>query len=434
MSGQLALTRSTVNPMQDSPEHQDAADVDESTRSSRFWLRLVENLFRRLPLYLLPVLLMGSVGVMLAQRATVEYVSSATLDASNNPLVDDVDIRGDDPLFRQTSAQSTASFIGEQLRTNIFIEELAGRAGLQDALEDGFIDNATIRSSVGAQANGDSLILISARWTDPATAQLLVEATVETYLDYVVTTVAADSLAAEEFFTQLQERASVQANEAQQELDAYVSRLPPIRPDEQRTVEQEFDIARLSNALERAQTNVENATAEIEAAQLEVAKSRSEAGQSIRVIDPAELPRQSEPWLFQAVSVTLTFLILGVLIAATALIITTALDRTVRFTPDVAEHTGSPYVTNVPVMKEIRERSKRVAATMAIDSNSRDGRDGPGDNAGNAPPGAAGDDVIDIDDSDIDGSDIDDSDDSDDSGADDTATANRRFAKSKGSR
>ena len=373
MTGHKGSSASTIEPMQQSPGD---AEEDSAGKSSRFWLKLFENLFRRLPFYLLPVLLMGSIGVVLAQRASAEYSSTATLDASNNPLVEVVDVRGDDPLFRQTSAQSTANFIGEQLRTDVFVREVASRAGLAEALDSNTLTNSRVRSKLSARANGDSLILISARWADPATAQLLVDATIDTYRNYVVDTVAADSLAAEEFFTELQTRARGQADAAQEELDAYVSRLPPIRQDEVRTIEQELAIQRLNNALERAETNVENATGEIEAAQLEVAKSRSEAGLSIRVIDPAQVPEGSEPWLFQAISIILTFLMLGFLISATALIISTAVDRTIQFAPDVVEHTGSPYVTSVPVLKSIRARSKRAAASSAIDSDSTvDGHD-----------------------------------------------------------
>jgi hypothetical protein len=357
-----------------------ADGVDDSQRSTRYWLHLVDNLFRRLPLYLVPVVVMLFLGATLAQSASDDYVSAATIDASENPLVGELDVRGAEGGFRQTAAQTTADFIGEQLRTDVFATDVAEAAGLGEALENGLITPMTIRSSVGVTPNGDSIIKVRSTWSDPVTAQLLGQATIETYREYVVDTVASDGLAAVDFYTALQEQAQEQVVAAQRELQDYVVNLPPLAADEVRPIEQELTIQRLNSALDRAEENVQTSTAEIETARLQVAQSRSEAGQSVRVIDPPSLPGVPQPKLFKMLSVVLVFGVLGVLISGTALVVTTALDRTIRFDLDVVPATGSPIVATIPVVSSLLpskrrfRRRRRDAAAPSSERTRRRGR------------------------------------------------------------
>jgi hypothetical protein len=371
-----------------------ADGVEDSQRSKRYWLHLVDNLFRRLPLYLVPIVLMLFLGATLAQKTSDDYVSRATIDASENPLVGELDVRGTQSTgFRQTAAQTTADFIGEQLRTDVFATDVANAAGLGDALDNNLITPFTIRSSIAVTPNGDSIIAVRSTWSDPVTAQLIGQATIDTYRAYVVDTVAADGVAAVDFYTQLQNQAQEQVAAAQKSLEDYVATLPVLGKDENRPLEQDLTVQRLNSALDRAQENVQNATNEIETARLQVAQSRSEAGQSVRVIDPPSLPVVPEPKLMKMISVVLVFGVLGVLISSTALVLTTALDRTIRFDLDVVPATGSPIVATVPVIdsllpsggrfrrwRDVAGRTRRRGARSQTESDLVDEtRDEPGD-------------------------------------------------------
>lgn len=375
------MSRDTVSMMPSNPRD-DA--FEKSDRTARFWLHLTDNLFRRFLLYLLPVALMLGAGIFLAQRSEAEFSSTATLDASDNPLVEELDVRGDDPLFRQTKADSTATFMSERLRTDAFSSEVAIAAGLGEALDAGRITNTTIREQISVRANGDSIIIVEGTWSDAATAQNLTRATIDTYRNYVIDTVTADGTAAAAFFGELLSRAIEERDDAADALNNYVESLGDVADGEQRPVEELVNIERLANALERAEASVETATNEIERAQLEVAKSRSEAGESVRLIDPPELPLAPEPRLVALVGLVVMFLLLGFLVSATALVITTAFDNTVRFGLDAQHHTGVPYVASVSSVPEMsdptRRRSKRklkrsqrgTAASNRDDGNEQD--------------------------------------------------------------
>jgi uncharacterized protein involved in exopolysaccharide biosynthesis len=345
-------------------------DLEDAQRSKRFWLHLVDNFARRWPLYLIPVIVMLLIGGSLAQSTNDVYSSSSTIDASDNPLVGELDVRGEVVAFRQTAADATAEFIGEQLRTDVFARSVADAAGLGDAIDSGIITTDTIRGNISVGPNGDSIIVVRTSWSDPATAQLLGQATIDTYREYVVETVASDSIAAVEFYTDLEAQAREQVAGAQLALENYVADLPPLQDAEQRPIEEELTIQRLNSTLDRAESNVEAATSEIETAKLQVAQSRSEAGQSVRVIDPPGLPLAPEPKLKQIISIIIVFGMLGVLIAGTALVLTTALDRTIRFDLDVIAATGSPVVATVPVVKSLLpEKRRRRRARGAKDAD-----------------------------------------------------------------
>jgi hypothetical protein len=369
-------------------------DLEDAQRSKRFWLHLVDNFVRRWPLYLIPVLVMLLIGGWLAQSTNDVYSSRSTIDASDNPLVGELDVRGEVVAFRQTAADATAEFIGEQLRTDVFARSVADAAGLGDAIESGIIATDTIRGNISVGPNGDSIIVVRTSWSDPVTAQLLGQATIDTYREYVVATVASDSIAAVDFYTDLEAQAREQVAGAQLALENYVADLPPLQDAEQRPIEEELTIQRLNSTLDRAESNVEAATSEIETAKLQVAQSRSEAGQSVRVIDPPGLPLAPEPKLKQMASLVIVFAMLGVLIAGTALVLTTALDRTIRFDLDVIAATGSPVVATVPVVKSLlpAKRRRRRAGAKETAEPAVDGAlepsSGSGDDAADATDAA----------------------------------------------
>ena len=97
-----------------------------------------------------------------------------------------LDLRGSSSGNRLSSAEATSRLVQEQLRTDVFATAVAEASGLGSALETGLISTGSIRRNLSAGANGDSLVVIKASWTDPVTAQSLAQAAIETYRDYVV--------------------------------------------------------------------------------------------------------------------------------------------------------------------------------------------------------------------------------------------------------
>lgn len=328
--------------------------------SRLFWLRAVSKLLSQPIRYLLPVVLFGALGLVAAADQGRDYRASATLDTSDNPLVAASEVsRANNTGFR-SSAETTANFINEQLRTDLFATTVAERAGLADALDADLIGTDAIRRQVSAQPNGDSIIVIRANWSDPQTAQNLVQATFDSYRDYVVDTVAADSRAAENFYSLLRDEAIQELGAAEDALYDYIATVPSAI--DARSVDQQLTVERLQRALERAETDVAEATNDIETAQLQVARSLSEAGQGVRVIDPPELPAAPSSGLVQAVLLVVMFVLLGFVVAFAALAITTALDSSVKFEADVLAATSATTIITVPFVRHRRSRSDGVQA------------------------------------------------------------------------
>lgn len=356
--------------------------VDEPRRSRRYWLHLGDNFFRHAIFYVVPLILVTALGVVLSQRATAEFQSTATVDASSNPLVQNLAVSESSAFFRPPS-QITASFINDQLSTDVFTTAVGQAAGLNTDV----VELAAIRRSIGASANGDSLVVIGAAWANPQTAQLLAQATIDTYRITVVNSVAADSIAAEDFFRDLQGEAETIRTDAEGELSRYLAGLPPVSSTEDYTVAEQLEIQRLTSSLERADTNVETAKDQIQQAQLRVAQIQSEAGESIRLIDPPSLPIESKSQLLRMVSLVIVFFLLGVIVAIAALLVTTAFDRTVRFDLDVIESSNSTTVASVKTIKALSRRPISLLRSAAPDQDLALDDEGASDDVGTTEDG-----------------------------------------------
>src|SRR6185436_1371863 len=96
----------------------------------RFWYRVAESVFRRWPLFLLPLLVLIGVGVVPATRVTAQYQSVGVLNVASNPLLADVAPLGGTgaPGFETPSAATTRQ-INELLRTEVFVRTVAEHAG-----------------------------------------------------------------------------------------------------------------------------------------------------------------------------------------------------------------------------------------------------------------------------------------------------------------
>ncbi len=76
----------------------------------------------------------------------------------------------------------------------------------EQALSSQVITLDVIRQQVFASPQGENLLSVRAAWGDPETAYLLVEATVNGYLDLLAETVALDSVEAIDFWTEVRQK------------------------------------------------------------------------------------------------------------------------------------------------------------------------------------------------------------------------------------
>lgn len=328
--------------------------------ASDFSERLVGGFFRRWFFYLIPILLFTAVGINSARSLTGEFASYARLSATTNPYLDQPDIRGTELGFLETPAQGTARLINEQLQTDAFIDEVATRAGLDQAVEAGALRRDIIRSRVVASPSGQNNLTVSATWVDPTTAFALVDATTRGYGEYLNELAVADSLEAVEFWTDRRQAAEAEAARAEETLNNFIRSLPPLAEGDDRPTEQVLELQRLSAELDRALTSVREGQGAIDEAQFNANQAASSSAREFVVVDAPEVPVAPEPVRRDQMLRIAAFGLLGVIISLAALVITTVTDRSIRTRSQLRVASGIDVVASIPRVRQLRRKRRSI--------------------------------------------------------------------------
>jgi uncharacterized protein involved in exopolysaccharide biosynthesis len=329
-----------------------------------FTERLVDGFFRRWVLYVLPVAVFVAIGVYTAGNITADYASYARLSATSNPYLTQPAIRGTEIGLYESPGDGTARLINEQLRTDAFINEIASRVDLTEAIDTGAITRVDVRNQIGASGAGENTLLVSARWADPDIAHDLADATIQGYTEYLSQIAAADSLEAVEFWTDQLTQATEEVQSAEDALAGYLELLPPVPDGQTRSIEQELEIQRLTATLNRAlddQSDIEDA---VDEAQLTANQAASNSIRQVTVIDTPEIATAPESVRRDKLTAIAMFTLLGVLIAFAALVLSTVADRAVRTRSQLAHTAGIGAVVVIPRIKQLR-RAGRTSATAS---------------------------------------------------------------------
>jgi len=338
-----------------------AGTARPSAGGRAFWWRLVDNLFRRLVLYALPVLVFGTIGVMQARSTLELYRSSATLSASTNPLLPETPVSGVDVQLWETPAAATSRIISERLGTNAFLEAVATDAGLGAALRNGSLTVDVIRASVWTSASGESILSVNATWADPQTAFQLVSATLDQYQAFLNETVASDTATAEAFWTDRLETLEPERDKAEDALTDYVAGLPELDDGEEYPATIQVQVNRLSGRLESVEAEIRTVEENIDFAKLTQNQQMSAAGKSFSLVDPPEVPGSPESTLVKKAMLVVAFAMMGAVVSIAALLITTVLDRGVSSAAELRAIPGVTQVATVPpVLISTTTRPRRV--------------------------------------------------------------------------
>jgi len=321
-----------------------------------FWWRLTDNFFRRLAWFILPIIATTVLGVAQARDTVQLFRSSATLSAANNPLLPNQSISGVNQQFWETPAGVTSRIINERLRTNSFLIEVAESAGLGSAVETGLLDLNLVRANVWAGATGDSILAVNAQWNDPQVSYRLVVATIEEYEDFITETVASDSSQAEDFYTTQLEGLRLERDQSEQALTDFVAGLPALQEGESYPINVDLEVQRLRARVEAVEGKIATAEAELDKAHLLRAQQTVEAGRSFTVIDQPGVPGAPESTLMKQLTLVASFFMLGVVIAAGALLLTTVFDHSVASSADLLPITGVALVATVPLVAFANDR------------------------------------------------------------------------------
>jgi uncharacterized protein involved in exopolysaccharide biosynthesis len=337
---------------------------------TRFWFRAAEVFFRRWPLYLLPIVLLFGVGVMQAKKTAVSYQSVGTLNVTSNPFVSSPSSAT--PAFNayETPASAMSRRINELLSTDSFMGSVATTAGLQGAIDADLLTLADVRKSVFATPGGDTVLRVVTTWGDANTAFQLADSTIKGYLAYVVATVSTTSKDAVDFYQKLVDQATKDVATAQKNLDKFVASLGVLPDGAELNPGQQLQLDGFKDKLARAQAQLDTGQTAIQAAQLDVQKAESQAGQTLTVVDEPEVPKAPASTSKQKVVTLAMFAILGLVVAAAAVILTTLLDAAVRSAADVVP-TGLVVVATVPVVRILTRRGKSKALATAAHQSKR---------------------------------------------------------------
>lgn len=339
---------------------------------SAFWFRLTDNLFRRIGWWLLPVVAFTALGVAQAGNTLEVYRSGATLSAIENPLVNSPVIGVAAQQWWETPAAATSRIINEQLRTDSFISKIAESAGLGEAIDQGFVTNEIVRASIWAVPTGDGILSVNATWADPQTSFELVSATIGEYQNYLAESVASDAADAEQFYSQQLESAQEERAAAERDLTKFVADFVGEESASDQPVIIEIEIERLRDRITTAEAKVAAAQASIEEAQLQVSQQTTRAGRTFSVIDQPFVPRAPTSSMVDRITTVGSYFVLGAVVAGAALLVTTALDRSVSSPADLLAFDAVSLVATVPRItltgtltrkpSHHRRRAKKLAA------------------------------------------------------------------------
>jgi hypothetical protein len=333
-----------------------------SSSASSLARRAVDNLFSRLGWFLVPVVLFAALGLSSATSIPSTYAAQGGLSAASNPFVGRTQVRGIVINDWETPAAGVARLINEQLRTDVFMSDVAERAGLGPALSAQLVTIDDIRENVGAGPSGQSNLVVGARWEDPAIAHALVEAIIEAYLDRVQELVTSDSNEAIAFWTELRAEAEARVEAAEVALDEFLASSPPPANGE-RSTEDQMVLLRLTNQLDRALASVNDAQSAIDSARLNLQQAQSEAGRQLQVVDPPRVPTSPQSTRMQALLTLVMFTGIGLVISAIAVVVSTLLDRSIKSEQQLASAAGVSVTASVGRIKRVGRWRRSETAT-----------------------------------------------------------------------
>ena len=319
--------------------------------SRSLFVRLLESLFRRWWLCLLPLLLLTVVGVMTVQGKAKRYRADAVMYVSNDTLLSRLSPSpGQGNFSWLTPAQIVSQDLSSALQTEEFIEQVAHTAGLEDRLILGETSTLEIRRSLAAWAEGSNLVRVRAIDTDPTTSFTLVSATLDSFFDWGLSRSAAESAAAEKFFESQSATYRGELTAAQTALTEYVASKPDPPLGVERPLTQQIEITRLDDAVTAAQNRLRDAQNKGESARLSTVQAREELTQRMRIVDQPKVPTASDRSLKSAVFTLGAFMSLGLLLSFAAVVVGAVTDRSIRMV-DIGESIDVPVIAALPVAR-----------------------------------------------------------------------------------
>ncbi|MCA9985685.1 MAG: hypothetical protein KDE09_10825 [Anaerolineales bacterium] len=322
-------------------------------------LRLLESYFRHRWLYLVPILILTTVGIVTAALAKEQYLSSGVMyvqEESYLASVTGVRTEGFDWL---TPATRTTREINDLLQTDTFVRGVIAQTSLESRMSGStrlvLQTMSDVREAIRATEQGDNQLWVLATWENPAVAYELANATIENYIQWHINTDLQDSIAAEAFFFDLIESYRQDLIVANQALETYLAEHPvPLRGE--RTELETLEISRLQSDINLAAARYSQALNSEEVSRLATVQTESDVRQTYFVLDAPEIPTDSERSLRSLALNVMVFAAVGVLLSLGALVANALIDRSYRFPIDAWHTLDLPVLAMVP---DVTPKQKR---------------------------------------------------------------------------
>jgi capsular polysaccharide biosynthesis protein len=329
---------------------------------------MLENFFRRWYLYLIPVVVLGALGLMSVSGSKSKFQSIGTFNVESTTVLSSLS-GGTDPGFGyDTPADATSKRINATLGTDQFIKDVLNRSGYTESLPVG-MSLGQVRSSISAFSNGANLVNVAATTTDPNLSQKLAASTIAAFVQSVVDSNASQSTAAIKFFDDLLTTYQGNIDSANKALNDYMT-AHPVSSLGVRSADEQAEITRLTAAVTAAQSQYDGATAKRQDAQLQAEQTKADVGERMRLVDPPQVPALPLSGMKAKVQGLATFIFLGVLLMVGAVVLGTLVDHSIQTANDVKEKLGVRVLGVVPdgASRRNARRAARTAKAKTADA------------------------------------------------------------------
>ncbi|MBK8988845.1 MAG: lipopolysaccharide biosynthesis protein [Chloroflexi bacterium] len=323
--------------------------------------RLFESYFRHRWLYLLPIVMMTGLSVYYVfYRVEPKYISQGVLYVQGESLLASLTaVSSSSTNWWMTPSQAVSRQVTDLMQTNAFVRAVIAQTKLESEMNQGDdVVNEILgqtRSNVWVSTIGDNQISINAADEDPELAYQLVNATLESYLQWQINARRAESESAQGFFSELITTYEEELSAARLNMEEFLRNNPaPIRGE--RPGGEQLEIERLQATIDLAAARYASALDKEENSRLAMAQIESDMRQTYFVIDAPRLPTDPETSLRETIMNMAIFVVVGFLLSGGAIVGSAILDRSFRLPVDVQSRLDLPVLAEVP---DISPRKRR---------------------------------------------------------------------------
>ena len=316
--------------------------------AQRFLARSLFIFFSKPVLFLLPALVVTSIGGYLATSTPDEYESIGVLSVSSETFLDVLTDSRSNTFSYESPAVTTARQFNELIQTDQFATSVIDGAGLGDERAAGSFTVDDFRTNTYASASGQSLVDIVAIADDPERARLLAVSSISAFKNFIIASEVLGTDVAENFYDEQLTSRKAEVDLANKNLREFLAANPePINPGDARDIGEQLEITRLNDLLAQAQARFDGAFDNREAARLATLQSSADINQRFRTLDEPVAPDVPQSGLKALATTMILYAILGLLLSIGAVALATVLDRSIHSANDL-ERLGADVRAVVP--------------------------------------------------------------------------------------